>query len=193
MDHQQATSVEAYSLDVGKALTSESSNGNRWKVLEALGEEIAGGLLYTHSRANANTSRILEAASFLYALIELLEEKGIISIEALDARKDVVAQRVENGLSKRAWASTCRSPRRISTHPRGRSDRLRERGPSLSSGLLPAVVPAVNAGCSRGCYPLGPAVPLYHCPRCQRVLQTPGAGHLPLYRLPEPSSSVPDL
>lgn len=54
-----------------------------------------GGLLYTHSRANANTHRILEAASFLYALIELLEEKGIITIGELDERKDIVAQRVE--------------------------------------------------------------------------------------------------
>ncbi len=30
-----------------------------------------------HSRANSNTNRILKAASFLYALIELVQEKGI--------------------------------------------------------------------------------------------------------------------
>jgi hypothetical protein len=64
--------------------------------LENLRAEVATGLLYTHSRANANTSRALENASFLYALIELLKEKGIISIEELDERKAVVAKRVES-------------------------------------------------------------------------------------------------
>ena len=50
-----------------------------------LRRHIAQGL-YTHSRLNANTSRTLEAMSFLYALIELLEEKGLITIAELDAR-----------------------------------------------------------------------------------------------------------
>ncbi len=35
-------------------------------------KEITRGLLYTHTRINANTTRTLEASSFLYALIELL-------------------------------------------------------------------------------------------------------------------------
>lgn len=65
------------------------------EALADLRQEVADGLLYTHSRANTNTSRLLEATSFLYALIELLAEKGLITIEELDARKDVVAQRVE--------------------------------------------------------------------------------------------------
>jgi Fe-S-cluster containining protein len=64
--------------------------------LHELRQEVAAGLLYAHSRANANTSRALENASFLYALIELLQEKGIISIEELDQRKAAVAKRVEN-------------------------------------------------------------------------------------------------
>ena len=46
-------------------------------------QEMAEGLLYTHTRLNANTSKTLEATSFLYALIELLGEKGLVSIEEL--------------------------------------------------------------------------------------------------------------
>jgi hypothetical protein len=63
--------------------------------LDQLRGEVVAGLLYAHARATANTSRELEQASFLYALIELLKEKGVINIEELDARKDVVAKRVE--------------------------------------------------------------------------------------------------
>jgi hypothetical protein len=63
--------------------------------LGELRKEIVAGLRYTHSRANANTSRALESATFLYALIELLTEKGVLTIEELDARKDKIADRVE--------------------------------------------------------------------------------------------------
>lgn len=55
---------------------------------------LSSGLLYTHTRINDNTKKTLEAASFLYALIELLKEKGIISIEELDDRKKLVAERL---------------------------------------------------------------------------------------------------
>ncbi len=43
---------------------------------------------------NFNTNKTLEAASCLYALIELLNEKGLISIEELDERKKQVAERM---------------------------------------------------------------------------------------------------
>ena len=62
--------------------------------LYVLRQEFAEGLLYTHSRLNANTSKTLESASFLYALVELLDEKGLISIEELDERKRAVGQRL---------------------------------------------------------------------------------------------------
>ena len=61
---------------------------------EQLRDECADGLLYMHSRANANTSKSLEVASFSYALIELLSERGIISLEELDARKKIVGERL---------------------------------------------------------------------------------------------------
>lgn len=61
----------------------------------SLRQEVTQGLLYTHSRLNANTTKTLEAASFLYALIEPLEEKGLISIEEPDKHKRVVGNRKE--------------------------------------------------------------------------------------------------
>jgi hypothetical protein len=70
---------------------------------EQLRDELAEGLMYLHSRANANTSKVLEVASFSYALIELLMERGLITVEELDERKRKVGQRLvekftENGM-----------------------------------------------------------------------------------------------
>jgi len=56
--------------------------------------EIAGGLLYCHSRLNSNTSKLLESASFLYALIEVLAEKGLVRIDELEQKKQEVATRL---------------------------------------------------------------------------------------------------
>ncbi len=61
----------------------ENLNENRPRDLR---QEVAEGLLYTHGRLNSNTSKTLEAASFLYALVELLNEKGVLTIEELDER-----------------------------------------------------------------------------------------------------------
>jgi DNA-binding MurR/RpiR family transcriptional regulator len=51
------------------------------------------------SSSNANTTKTLEASSFFNALIELLNEKGLLTIEELDKRKKQVAQRLVNGFS----------------------------------------------------------------------------------------------
>src|SRR5215216_615087 len=56
--------------------------------------EVAGGLRYTHSRANSNTAKLLEVSSFAYAAIELLAEKGLIDIEDLDRKKKQIADRL---------------------------------------------------------------------------------------------------
>src|SRR5262250_1562695 len=61
---------------------------------EKLRQELADGLLYIHSRLSENTKSTLEAASFLYALVELLSEQGLISIDKLDERKTEVAKRL---------------------------------------------------------------------------------------------------
>ena len=57
-------------------------------------DDLCSGLLYTHSRITDHTKKILESTSFLYALIELLKEKGLISIEELDKRKREIAERL---------------------------------------------------------------------------------------------------
>ncbi len=57
-------------------------------------QEVAEGFLYTHARLRENSQAALEAASFLYGLIELLNEKGLIAIEELDQRKRAVADRL---------------------------------------------------------------------------------------------------
>ena len=61
---------------------------------ENLRKEIVEGLIYTHARLRENTQSTLETSSFLYALIELLNQKGLISIEELDERKLEVAERL---------------------------------------------------------------------------------------------------
>src|SRR5690348_10553079 len=79
-------------------------------LLGELRKEIVAGLQYTHSRASANTSRALESATFLYALIELLTEKGILTIEELDARKDKIADRVEKRFLSKGMGVVLQEP-----------------------------------------------------------------------------------
>lgn len=67
---------------------------------EILRDEVSHGFLYTHSRANANSNKILEVASFSYALIELLNEKGLITISELDQRKNKINQRLARQFSE---------------------------------------------------------------------------------------------
>lgn len=69
--------------------------------VEGLREEVAQGFLYAHSRANTNSSKLLEVTSFSYALIELLAERGVISVEELDERKDQVYKRLAEKFADR--------------------------------------------------------------------------------------------
>ncbi|MGH8628869.1 MAG: YkgJ family cysteine cluster protein [Gammaproteobacteria bacterium] len=62
--------------------------------LDKLRSEVAGGLRYAHTRANANTGKLLEIASFAYAAIELLAEKGLLETTELDERKKAIAGRL---------------------------------------------------------------------------------------------------
>ncbi len=70
-------------------MNNESNNTS-----DGLRHEVTGGLLYCHSRLNANTNKLLESSSFLYALVELLAGQGLIEISALDAKKREVATRL---------------------------------------------------------------------------------------------------
>jgi Fe-S-cluster containining protein len=61
---------------------------------ESLRKEVAEGLLFTHARLSENTKLSLEAASFLYGLIEILTEKEILTLEEIDERQLQVAERL---------------------------------------------------------------------------------------------------
>ena len=73
-------------------------------------QEVAEGFLYTHARLSENTKTTLEAASFLYGLIELLNEKGLISIEELDERKGEVLQRLAKKNSEKGVGVLLQEP-----------------------------------------------------------------------------------
>ena len=62
--------------------------------LGELREEVVGGLRYVHYQLGVNTGKVLETASFLYALIEMLIEKGVMTEAELNERKVDVANRL---------------------------------------------------------------------------------------------------
>jgi Fe-S-cluster containining protein len=66
-----------------------------------LRQQMAEGLFYTHMRLSQNTNRLLEASAFLYGLVELLSEKGLISIEDLDQRKKAMGERLAAQLKEK--------------------------------------------------------------------------------------------
>ena len=75
-----------------------------------LRQEVTEGLLYIHGRINSNTSKTLEALSFLYALIELLSEKGLLTIKELDERKQAVGQRLAENFKKKNMGALLQEP-----------------------------------------------------------------------------------
>lgn len=90
----------------------ESANKRFSELISAVEDDLSSGLLYTHTRINDNTKKVLESSSFLYGLIELLSEKGMITIGELDERKKQVAERLvrrftESGLGLMYRESEC--------------------------------------------------------------------------------------
>jgi Fe-S-cluster containining protein len=73
-------------------------------------KEVAEGLLYTHTRLNENSKTAVEAASFLYGLIELLTEKGLIAVDELDDRKKAIATRMVNNSRDRGMGVLLQDP-----------------------------------------------------------------------------------
>jgi hypothetical protein len=77
--------------------STQADGGYDWTAadrVEALRREVTAGFLDAHSRVNQNAGKALEVASFCYALIELLEEKGYITFEELDDRQKVANRRL---------------------------------------------------------------------------------------------------
>ncbi len=72
----------------------KSPEDNLKDLLSALTDDTSSGFRYTHSRLTVNTKKVLEASAFLYALIELLDEKGIMPIKEIDERMKEVAGRL---------------------------------------------------------------------------------------------------
>jgi Fe-S-cluster containining protein len=72
----------------------KSVDGEIAALVEGLRREVVQGFLDSHIRSNKNSTKLLEVASFCYALIELLQEKGIISFKELDDRQKVVNKRL---------------------------------------------------------------------------------------------------
>lgn len=50
-------------------------------------DELIRGLLYTHNRANANTAQVHEANAAVQALIEVLEDAGVLDRAALEQHR----------------------------------------------------------------------------------------------------------
>ena len=66
------------------------------------------------TRANANTGNLLEIASFAYAAIELLAEKGLLEITELDERKKAIAGRLVKKFIKEGMGLTYQGRRKDS-------------------------------------------------------------------------------
>jgi hypothetical protein len=77
---------------------------------EELRQEVARGLLYAHGRLTSNTAKTLESSSFLYALVEVLSEKGLITIDELDARKVLVAERLQRQFREQGMGALFQDP-----------------------------------------------------------------------------------
>jgi hypothetical protein len=80
--------------DMSDSQDSAPTNGTMAALLESLRREVAEGFLHSHSRTHKNSGKMLEIASFCYALIELLQEKGLLTLEELNSRKKVVSNRL---------------------------------------------------------------------------------------------------
>ena len=75
----------------------EDNDGELTDILTNVHAALSDGMVFIHNRIHENTKKSLEAASFLYALIELLNEKGLLSIAELDGRQKQVAERLVKG------------------------------------------------------------------------------------------------
>lgn len=89
-----------------------TGNGDFLELLQQLRQEVAEGFLYAHTRANYNTGKALQVASFCYALIELLEEKGILTVAEVDDRKKVVADRLVRKFKDEGMGAVYQDPER---------------------------------------------------------------------------------
>jgi hypothetical protein len=66
--------------------------------------DVLRGLLYTHSRANANTSELCHAAATVETLVDLLAEEGVLERDAFDQRRQSTEGRLRRDFFERGMA-----------------------------------------------------------------------------------------
>jgi Fe-S-cluster containining protein len=66
--------------------------------------DVVRGLLYTHHRANANTAELHRASATVQALVDLLVDQGVLDPEALEARRQGTARRLQGEYIERGMA-----------------------------------------------------------------------------------------
>jgi Fe-S-cluster containining protein len=64
------------------------------QVLAELERQLDRGLLHTHTQSSAHVEQLLRLASTTYALIDLLVERGFLSIEEVQAQMAIVEERL---------------------------------------------------------------------------------------------------
>jgi hypothetical protein len=83
-----------YVEEMGCTPDTATGNGSLVALIDALRREVTQGFLDSHLRSDKNAGKALEIASFCYALIELLQEKGLLTFEELNDRQKTVRQRL---------------------------------------------------------------------------------------------------
>jgi len=66
--------------------------------------DVIRGLLYTHNRANANTSEVHEANATVQALVDVLAEAGVLDRAALEERRQDTRERLRREYVERGMA-----------------------------------------------------------------------------------------
>lgn len=80
------------------------------EVATDLRQEVVEGLRYVHHQLGANTGKTLETASFLYALIELLMKKGLLTEGELNEKKVEVAKRLAEKFREMGMGAVFQDP-----------------------------------------------------------------------------------
>src|SRR5688572_21356384 len=84
----------------------------RTSMMHPVRDEVAGGLRYAPFRADANTGKLLEVASFLYAAIDLLRDKGLIDVAELNRRKAEASAHLVENFTERGMGVVYQKPER---------------------------------------------------------------------------------
>ncbi|CAN5561133.1 hypothetical protein BH20ACI3_BH20ACI3_43220 [soil metagenome] len=71
---------------------------------ESVNQDLLRGLVYTHNRANANTTELHQTTATLGALVELLVESNLVNTEELDQRRKELSEQLKRQYLGRGMA-----------------------------------------------------------------------------------------